>query len=185
MGGRGVGVEEGQAPEGLEKRMDKRKLEKSSASSSSESTKPPKKSGKLGPRLGEVKEEDPPDWSALEVFSSPWKRASLWKNAQAQGAAQGAALKHPLPAHPSSERGGQEGQAGPRRALGKEQRVCKDCALGKGQRAEYLEGPAQGGAHCGLAQHPGGPGLPARLQSRGLGKGHEGSRHPCHFMGGL
>ena len=68
-----------------------------------------------------------------------------------------------------------EKKQAPDELFGKEQRNGKDCALGKGQRAEHLEGPAQGGAHCGLAQHFGGPGLPARLQSRGLGKGHEGS----------
>ena len=55
-----------------EKRLEERKQEESS--SSSESTKPPKKSGKL---VGEVKEEDPPDWSAMEEIPESEVKARL------------------------------------------------------------------------------------------------------------
>ena len=64
------------------KRLELRKQEE--FFSSSESTKPSKKSGKLGPRLGEVKEEDPPDWSAMEEIQdfscSLWTGATPWRS---------------------------------------------------------------------------------------------------------
>ena len=68
------------ALEKAEKRLEERKQEESS--SSSESTKPPKKCGKLGPRLGEVKEEDQP-WRKSKISPFFWKRESLLEKDQA------------------------------------------------------------------------------------------------------